>query len=58
MSSALLDSALRGRVIEPKSPQEMTESRHAAERTIGRKIPPFPREIQMYRDAGLEPPTS
>lgn len=58
MSSALEDSGIRFELVTDQSPQDVTESRRAAERTIGRKILPFPREVQMYRDAGLEPPTA
>lgn len=53
-----MDVGLRGQLVPYKSPEEATAARRRAERTMGRRLPPFPIEIQMYRDAGLEPPTS
>jgi hypothetical protein len=43
------------RIVE--TPQEMTASRRKMSQALGRTIRPFPKEIQLYLDAGLEPPT-
>ncbi len=38
-------------------PEEITKARHEAEKTLGRKISPFPKEIAAYKKAGLKPPS-
>ncbi|WP_336794255.1 hypothetical protein [Gordonia malaquae] len=57
--SALTEEILVGRRVESgRSPKELTKLRRQAERRVGRSIAPSKKELALYRDAGLEPPTS
>jgi len=57
MSGALLDDSITFTPVTDESPQDVTAARRRAERVLGRRIAPWPREVAMYRDAGLEPPS-
>lgn len=40
-----------------ETPQEVTAKRRALSEQLGEELEPWPYEIALYEEAGLEPPT-
>lgn len=50
-----LDAPLYGRRVR-QTPQQVTEARLEFSRVLGVPVPPWDKEIELYKQAGLAPP--